>query len=198
MTTRVLASENTADVAVPGHEPVAPERRFATPDDIPSVGFAEIELPVLKKWVRVRFLGSLDMAAISTLPELSSFTTLMQKQRDIIDANQKKDQDKPDKKLSEEDARALVLERTQYMIRAAHIALVRDPYDTERITCSDCGLSHVPTLWSVEQTTLLHYDDLSEIVTVAERRVEEELDPTSGSSEAQTGGATSGNAGAGE
>lgn len=179
---------NTA--SVPERKPAAPERQFATPDDIPSVSFAEIELRVLKKWVRVRYLGIAEVASLTMLPELSRFTALMEEQQKIIQQNQEiakkneqRDQDKPElplAKLPTPEEQELVSERLRYMTRAAHMALVADPMDTDEAECPDCSLRHVRSLWSIKQTQLLHYDDLAAVVNTAERN--EAVDPTSRSS----------------
>lgn len=153
---------------------------FATPDALPSVEYVDMPLDALGKWVHVRFLGSPDMASLSTLPELRRFSELMSLREEINARNAKRDQDKPAEKMSEQDSADLVAERTRYLTRAAHLAVIRDPADTAAVDCPDCAFPHRRSLWSLQQVGFLNYRDLEAIVEIAERQ--RQLDPTSDSS----------------
>jgi hypothetical protein len=145
--------------------PVVPEPekvQWATHDDLPSVAYRDIDLPVAGRKVRVRFLTNDEIAALGTLPDMANFSALMREMLMLTDV--------PSPEKQGEITRA----RVGYIERVAHLCVM--PVKGRGIVTCDCdiaqamGGSHPPTLWSREQVRYLDQGiDLPLICQVAER-----------------------------
>ena len=164
----------------PEPEPEVPQE--ASSDDLDVRTWRWVDLPALGKRVAVRVLDVDELTELAMLPELEEFTKLMEREQRIVEANEKRDQDKPEQKLSETERRAYVREQQTYLRRLVHIAVARDP-EAPAGPCADCDFEHVPSLWTLTQVRRLGFQDRRAIGTIAEGR---ELDPTSDGSEDQT------------
>jgi hypothetical protein len=135
----------------------SPEPEWATEDDLPKGGFRDEVLPVSGKKVRIRFLTNIEATQLALLPDLHAFAKLMSQL------------DGPKSSLEPEEEKQLAIERALYFTKVAHMAVQRGRTATAIKTCDDCGLDHVPSLWTQAQTKFLDGRDLATIVTWAEQ-----------------------------
>lgn len=134
------------------------ERKFAGGDELGDDSrYDEIELPMLGKWVRVRFLETAEVARLSLLPDLVDFVTLVNKF-----AGEQKE-------LTPDERAQFVSESYRYSAHVAHLAVVHPESDDTEQRCDVCGFEHQVALWSVTQAGRLQPQDLEAITNTALR-----------------------------
>lgn len=147
------------------------EPEWASSEDIPSVPYKDITLPIMNKRVRVRFLGNTEAASLAVLPDLARFGELMAEKLMSGDVTESPE------KMAKETMQVLV-EKTKYMTLLAHLCTMHPdggdspgPSDDAGHCCSVSReiSSHPRSLWTMEQVQILDEPDLDTINRVAER-----------------------------
>lgn len=132
--------------------------QWASSGSLPLKPYKDIVLTELGQKVRVRFLSTVESAAMAILPDLAKFSELMSKEFF------RKDGEDPDP----QDARDIMSERVKYMGLCCHLC-VMDTAGGMDETC-DCGLApHPKSLWTKEQVSYLSQLDMMEVCRAAER-----------------------------
>lgn len=138
------------------------ELQWATADDLPSEPFAVVDLPVLKRKVRVRYLGQSDVAKIGYLPELRAFAEMMAEKM-----LSEREGEQEELNAVVERLQNIELERIRYSTLIVHAFVIGG--EGPRVYCPECHLEHGPVLWTREQAELLEIPDIQAIVSTAER-----------------------------
>jgi len=166
--------------AVPSEPDALPERVFASPDLFGEGDLtAEIELPILQVWVKVRFLAQEDVLHLGFLPDYAGFIEMATKARQLAE------KEEAGKKLSAKDRKDfdanrinMEVEQLRYQHHLAHIALLHPDADLKQPEpCEDCTpddlarigqyVQHPKPLWTLAQARHLSSVDTDYVVAVA-------------------------------
>ncbi len=166
--------------AAPSEPDALPERVFAAPDLFGEGDpIAEIELPILQVWVKVRILAQEDVLHLGFIPDYAGFIEMATKARELAE------KEEAGKKLSAKDRRDfdanrinMEVEQLRYQHHLAHLALLHPEADMKHPEpCEDCTpddlarigqyVQHPKPLWTLAQARHLSSVDTDYVVAVA-------------------------------
>jgi hypothetical protein len=153
----------TSSAPIEYERPPDPETQWADAETLGGdAEFEDIKLPQMGVMVRVRYLPTPEVAALSYMPDLLDYLVLAQRLHDIV---KHEDDAKP---MTADERRAFVTENMRYQARLSHLAVMdhRKPFG-EPVKCDDCEIVHPPSLWSNEKTARLTNLDLDLISRTA-------------------------------
>lgn len=140
--------------------------KIATENDLGGdADWVNIELPVLRIGVRVRFLETQEIMRLQYIPDLLGW----QEMTAALFG--------PDEEARQSvDTGALSAEQYRWEAAVAHLAVMANAKtedgevfgsDLSPARCDDCGFAHPPSLWSFKKTLRLHSQDVDKIQAAA-------------------------------